>query len=235
MTNLPTQLRANCPLFRLAIPGSHDSMMYKMDSNKGTTPEVPAYVSWLLAMAPGWVENWVVTQQGDVTEQLMNGIRYFDFRVCLHEEEFMFCHGVFSGESLQPLRDIKAFLDDHPKEVVILDFQHIYRCSPEDHDTYCMTLLDIFEGTVYPCSENMLATCTLDEMANKHQQVIIIYRDENASTAFWVDQLDTPWPNTTDIGTLRRFLDENVEERMEGHGYVTQCVLTPTVEFIVAK
>lgn len=237
MAVLDPRLRSACPLIRLAIPGSHDSMMYKMMENSPVTPEAPEFLELLVKLAPGRVRDWVVTQAGDATEQLMHGIRYFDIRACLQGDEFMLCHGVFSGQTTEPLKQIKLFLEAHPLEVVILDFQHVYRCSPEDHQRYCDELLGIFGDLVYPRKGNTMANCTLQEMADKRKRVILIYRDyRDADGLFWTaNDFRTPWPNTISIAGLEKFLEANVKQRSKSTGHVTQCVLTPDGKFILEK
>lgn len=238
MTYLNPQLRANCPLIRLAIPGSHDSMMYKMMKHSPCTPEAPEFLDWLVKVYPSSVQSWVLTQSGDATEQLMNGIRYFDIRACLQGDAFMLCHGVLSGESTQPLKDIRTFLDDHPLEVVILDFQHVYRCRIDDHSRYFEELKEIFGDLIYPKKGNdLLSNTTLKELEEKGKQVIIIYRDyHDEEDLFWTGgDFRTPWPNTTSIKEMQSFLERTVEERSKYAGHVTQCVLTPDGKFIAKK
>ena len=235
--HLDPSLREHCPLIRLAIPGSHDSMMYKMQKKSPITPEAPEFVAWLLRVYPNSVRDWVVTQGGDVTEQLKNGIRYFDVRVCRQGDEFMLCHGVFSGESLGPLREIRQFLDTHPSEVVIVDFQHVYRCESCDHKRYCQELIQIFGEKIYTRSGNDLKTCTLAEMQEKGKQVILIYRDyADDDEVFWMgSDFRTPWPNTTKVKELVEKLEKGVARRPQNSGYVAQCVLTPVPKFIMQK
>lgn len=237
MGQLDPGLRSTCPLIRLAIPGSHDSMMYKMLKNSPVTPEAPEFLNWLVKFAPNSIKHWVVTQAADATRQLENGIRYFDIRACKQGEEFMLCHGVFSGESIQPLKDILKFLDEHRQEVVVLDFQHVYRCEPEDHRKYCEELISLFGERIYPRKGNELAECTLQKMTERGQQVMVVYRDyRDEGELFWTEQdLRTPWPNTTNINDLVAFIDERVQERRKDAGQVTQCVLTPDGPFIAEK
>lgn len=208
-----------------------------MMSHSPLTPEAPGFLEWLLKVYPDSVKHWVVTQSGDATEQLMNGIRYFDIRVCLQDKEFMLCHGVFSGESIQPLKDINKFLDAHPLEMVILDFQHVYRCQPEDHQRYCQQLVEIFGSKIYSRKGNVLSKCTLRELEKKGKQVILIYRDYlDQDGHFWTgNDFRTPWPNTTNLKELVTFLEENVVKRNKLTGHVTQCVLTPDGKFITEK
>lgn len=85
--------------------------------------------------------KWSVTQETNLTTQLQSGIRYFDFRVALKHDTcngfwsnssadiypcFYIVHGQYANRVDYELEVIKNFLIDHPKEVVIIDFQHFH-------------------------------------------------------------------------------------------------------------
>lgn len=87
-------------LKRVVIPGAHDA---------GT-----AGISYL------------AQTQDRTTEQLLAcGTRYFDLRVSAAETELKIYHGPFRGMTLASvLNAFKTFLQQHPSETLILDFQH---------------------------------------------------------------------------------------------------------------
>lgn len=45
----------------------------------------------------------------------------------------------------------------------------------------------------------------------------------------------TPWPDQISCRRLQDYLDAALQERPDGAGYVTQCVLTPPVHFILTR
>lgn len=96
-----TLLDDRAPLAAVALPGAHDA---------GT-----AGMSWLGE-----------TQRLSVRDQLLCGTRYLDLRVELSPQGTpRIFHGPLPGVPLAPLlRDIRAFLNRHPSEVLVLDFQH---------------------------------------------------------------------------------------------------------------
>lgn len=85
----------------LSIPGTHDSTAYR--------------TIFLHSAA----KPWAVTQSKDITQQLNDGIRYFDFRT---REDFKMYHGsVQVGTNLiSHLNEITNFLKLHPREFIIL-------------------------------------------------------------------------------------------------------------------
>lgn len=237
MRNLPPPIR-DMPLFNIAIPGSHNAMMYSVLKNSPAAPDAPKALAFVNRVFPTCVQNWLLTQQYTIRQQLEHGIRYFDIRTNRREDgRFMFCHGLYACEDLQPLEEINSFLNSHPKEVVILDFQHVYNCDREEHQKYCNLIISIFGKKILPRINTDLAQCSLESMTRKGQQVIVVYRrfcDEERQ--FWCsNHFPTPWPNTMSRMRLKEVLDFNIQLRDMDNGFVTQCVLTPTVKYILMQ
>ncbi len=93
-------VRDDAPLRRMAIPGAHDA----------ATAGMPWYAR---------------TQDADTATLLAHGVRYLDLRVALHEGRAVIFHGPSRGVKLDTvLQAVSAFLDAHPAECVLLDFQH---------------------------------------------------------------------------------------------------------------
>ncbi len=93
-------VRDDAPLRRMAIPGAHDA----------ATAGMPWYSC---------------TQNADTAALLANGVRYLDLRVALQEGRAVIFHGPSRGVKLDAvLQAAAAFLDAHPSECVLLDFQH---------------------------------------------------------------------------------------------------------------
>merc|ERR1712226_1233509 len=84
MTNLPNTLH-DVPLNQLAIPGSHDSGAYWLNTDLPIAPDEPRLISFLGRCAKGVVRRWSLTQNLNITNQLQNGIRYFDMRTVYKE------------------------------------------------------------------------------------------------------------------------------------------------------
>jgi len=63
--------------------------------------------------------------------------------------------------------------------------------------------------------------------------VIIIYR-HSQDDIFWPSSYwPTPWPQTTSYKKLIEFLECGLKKRKQNAGYVTQCLFTPDVKFIM--
>lgn len=99
-------------LAQLAIPGSHDSGMYR----------------------GGVIETLGRTQDLSIYGQLANGIRYFDLRPKWKDGKFYMHHGPIQGPSLQEiLDDVKRFFSEGRRELAILKLSHY---EDFDNDRY---------------------------------------------------------------------------------------------------
>ena len=93
-------VRDDAPLRRIAIPGAHDA----------GTAGMPWYSR---------------TQDADTATLLADGVRYLDLRVALEDGKLRIFHGPSTGMELEGiLQAVAAFLNAHPAECVLLDFQH---------------------------------------------------------------------------------------------------------------
>lgn len=64
--------------------------------------------------------------------------------------------------------------------------------------------------------------------------MIIIYRHNIQDDRFWPSSYwPTPWPQTTSYKYLIQFLESGLKQRKQNAGYVTQCLFTPDVKFIM--
>lgn len=90
----------DAPLKSVATPGAHDA------GTKG-------------------LPYFAATQDRTVPELLECGTRYFDLRVSHSGDRLRIYHGPSKGVELADVLDgVKEFLQSHPSEAVILDFQH---------------------------------------------------------------------------------------------------------------
>jgi len=67
-----------------------------------------------------------------------------------------------------------------------------------------------------------------------YMQVIIIYRHNIQDDIFWPSSdWPTPWPETTSYKKLIQFLEAGLKQRKPNTGYVTQCLFTPNLKYIL--
>ena len=92
----------------IIMPGSHDAGSYGMV----------------------WLGE---TQHLTIDQQLEIGTRYFDLRVNKLEDDYVIFHSIINGTRFLPiLESIKSFIETHPTETLLLDFQDFEGNSQED-------------------------------------------------------------------------------------------------------
>lgn len=141
-------LLRSLPLNNLAIPGTHDSCTSEIHSRSKVSSDSPAlqFLSFLTPVAGYFVARWSKCQEKHVKQQLIEGIRYFDIRVDFHAESktFYTAHGLVSSPLIDILSSFAEFIEYHPSELIVLDFNHFYGMQePSSHVALCKLILSI--------------------------------------------------------------------------------------------
>lgn len=154
----------------------------------------------------------------------------------LKSHDFYFVHGLFCEEIEGPLRQICDYLDANPNEFIIFDCQHFYNFDNGDYDRLQNLLRKIFAHRFYTRSDGPLHELTLSRANALKRQLLVVYRYALVPNDFWPsDSWPTPWPNQIKVHKLKTYLDAMLAQRLPDVGYVSQCVLTPPVGFIVPR
>lgn len=242
MATLPESIHS-IPLTNLAIPGSHDSFSFYIDEASPVGPEQPEtvqnFVSVFGTVAKKLMRKWLATQTMNFTGQLGAGIRYFDLRISTKprdpDNELYFAHGLFSAKVNEGLEEINAFLTDHRKEVVFLDFNHFYGMQKYHHEKLVQMLKDIYGNKM--CPAIFAQEVSLKYLWEKDYQVLVFYHSPVALEVpfLWPGQMmPAPWANTTDPEKLIQFLQASItERRKKGSFFISQVVLTPKASTVV--
>ena len=229
-------------IFEIAIPGSHDSCTYSITDQSGFSPDAPAFVDYIKnipgisAIVKKVVADWAITQGRTVTEQLNDGIRYFDLRTCLNtdDDNMYIVHAMYGMNVFDVIDEISAFTKANTEEIVLLDFNHFYEMTNSSHDQLYNKLVSAFGDTMIPQS-----SCLTDTIGDfwKNQQNVIVFYDEADMAAKHSDlcsenQIDSPWPNVTTADALKSALEANLKAKPNGIVYVTQGIITEDGEII---
>jgi hypothetical protein len=247
---------ANQALNRLLIPGTHDSGSYAINSQSkfslcsdGALPEWLEKLSDTLpvSIVRAISANWAKTQPLSIGQQLEQGIRYLDLRVCYSdstshsgEKTFYLCHSLLGSHLSQVLNDIAQFAKKHPSEIILADLNHLYGVhSPEDQNALSQMIYQSLAP--YLVSNQLTAKNSLQEIRASGRNVILLFdAGQTASDPklqafaqhfFWPQsRIQSPWPNTTEINKLKKDLDgeadHNATTPPQGL-FVYQAILTP--------
>lgn len=220
------------------VLGSHDSFSYTITPHSKLGPDASRLVKYLNRLLGPvmrrFVYKWSITQTCNIQTQLHLGIRYFDLRMATkpNDNNFYTVHALYGDPVMKELVNIKEFLVTHTKEILVLDFQHFYNFSEADHNQLSSVLKLLFHNMICPYYYP-IEKLNLDTMRANNWQVIIIYR-HSQDDIFWPSSYwPTPWPQTTSYKKLIEFLECGLKKRKQNAGYVTQCLFTPDVKFIM--
>nr|CDS33905.1 Phospholipase C [Hymenolepis microstoma] len=245
MSHLPEKA-TNISLCHIAIPGTHNSGTYSIKESSAISPDMNLDIltSFFSIFFNIKFNKWSVTQRTNLTTQLQSGIRYFDFRVALKREGckgiqskssvetypcFYIVHGQYANRVNVELEEIKGYLVDHPKEVVVIDFQHFHKFDDTANGVF---------------AEMVKKIPSLAELWSRKKQAIVIghkktlpTEEEGVSLIWPRSAISQPWPNTRNPKTLKKYLSKAYESWMNkigtGNFFVFQGILSPNIEFII--
>ena len=85
----------NLTIKEICLPGSHNSFSYNCNTKMKPAQEFSSFPKFLNNLLKSWSE----TQTLSITEQLEQGIRYFDLRIEKHENTIYTVHGLFCDKA----------------------------------------------------------------------------------------------------------------------------------------
>jgi hypothetical protein len=247
-------------LCNLAIPGTHDSGSYGIPDNSQIDDEpgqpISGFWKWLynnvdVNEAKYIFKAWSQTTDYTIRKQLDAGIRYLDLRVIKKDGDYYFCHTLLSAKVDDCIRDVAEFIQANPKEIVILDFNHIYGTDATDLGL-CNKLTKTFGSKIAPNSMN--AKNSVGDFWNGGYQVIILWQDrepiDTMGVPFWKhvgedwqdnnddynlrpeNQIHARWIREQNAMGLKKEVFRDLQARLNHNElsdklYVTQCLISP--------
>ncbi len=198
-------------LREIVLPGSHDSGSREWQ---------------------GWgADHLTETQNYTIAQQLNYGIRYFDFRATYNsgDNAWIFSHGGWDMEDkiFPALDDIKTFLANHSKEIVIINFQHFPELSDDDDQNHLADLrsklMSTLGGSMLPSSRGVHTS--LQSMWDDNLRAVVIMNgsvystfSSSERTLLWQsNSIISPWPDEEDEEEAIRYLDNKIETMNEGY------------------
>ena len=226
------------PLRQIIIPGTHDTGTDQMTSGSGKASTLEG----IMKIAPkGAVVAWSKTQDRSMGQQLQDGIRYFDMRVENTPAGWMTYHGLLSNRLTDMLEELAVFLDNHPREIVLLDFQSLVNFNNDVTD-----LVSYFEA--HPVFSRRVAPwgdfnpqVRLGDLWNADKNIILLFDQRRVrlpdgnygdSSLVWPRTLQNPWSNTRHTAKVEEDLLNGIRQRPDDIFYVSQAVLTPDANVV---
>ncbi|XP_069748055.1 PI-PLC X domain-containing protein 1-like isoform X2 [Narcine bancroftii] len=238
MSDLPEKLWDTI-LCNLAIPGSHDSMTYCLDLNSPIKPsdKILSYLDRVIpCITRSEIYRWSKTQESCITQQLEEGIRYFDLRIA-HKpndktEHLYFVHAIYTTVTVQEaLKEFEEWLETHPKEVVILACR-FFEGMNKQHYWLIQKIENIFGSKL--CPKTSIEQVTLRKLWELGYQVILSYDNiiENEYPKLWPG-IPYWWANTYNPKLLIQYLETQKQNGRPDDFFVAGLNLTEDWLYIV--
>ncbi|XP_026854653.1 PI-PLC X domain-containing protein 1 isoform X1 [Electrophorus electricus] len=239
MAHLPDALW-DIPLSNLSIPGSHNAITYCLDKNDHspvdlTQPDMLKKLDkYMKPLIRPFVYKWAITQESSVREQLDCGVRYCDLRIAHRpndsSSDLYFYHGVYTTITVETvLKEITAWLDVHPKEIVVLSFSHFLGLSQDLHALLISTIKSVFNSRLCPKMELV----TLRNLWSLGYQVIVSYEHNvaNCHRELWF-HIPYWWANKCKAEELIEEFEHRKQLGRPGGFFVTGINLTEDLKYI---
>ena len=220
-------------LNQIIIPGSHDSATDQM-----TKRSPYARFNKLHRISQELVYMWAKCQHHTIYEQLMDGIRYLDLRIENHQSGWKTFHGLISNCLLNVLDQVGRFASNHPREIIIVDFQHLVNFSFGDHINLMEYIIKHPQLGQRLAGNHLGADGSMQDYWNMDKNVILFYNEgfKHFSHLYWsrCNWIENPWYNTPKKSVLRDSLTRGIKERKQHKFHVSQLILTPDAFKVVS-
>jgi len=222
-----------------AIESSLPKKDHRIKFSKERAVSRTCYNLWVgQTFAKGMCRSWSQCQSQSITQQLLDGARYLDLRVIRTSGmNFEVCHIISYGKLMPLLKEIKTFIHDHPKELVFLDFQKIYKCNGQQLRSFAKIIWKIFENDLVSPNEFSFNS-KLQDIWKENKKIIIFFGNRSTTPEyFWnCSKVRNPWFNKNNVSELRPAIADELKCG-KSHGlvlWVIQAILTPGLANIVS-
>jgi len=189
---------------------------------------------WLgKTVVKGICRSWSQCQSYSITQQLMDGVRYLDFRVIRTGSNFEVCHSITYGALMPLLDEVKTFIHDNPKELVFLHFQKIFNCDKKQMDYLAQEVILRFQNDIVSPKKFSLYS-KLQDIWDRKKKIIIFFGDTPTAQSFsdylWDDsKVRNPWFNKSINDELHQAIANEMVagKNCENSLWVIQAILTP--------
>jgi len=227
MGELPQELK-QIDIRKILLPGTHDSAAYQVEFQH-SLPQF-SKIQKLVCFLPfvgKIIAGWTITQDMNLHDQLMDGIRYFDLRISYHTQEkrFYLTHTFTCVPLEEVLQQMRTFMDYHPGEVIIIssvcDWEDRQDMQDLEREKEMVQLFEHhFKNLLVPptLSKEDPEAMTLENLV-KNDYRIFFYYDSLAGhigelPEVWNGQnIKSPgWSNTSDVTTTLEGLNNGVNK-----------------------
>jgi hypothetical protein len=227
----------------IILPGTHASATYALEHTIAPKQAISHKLNQLKWFGVGYAVTgftklWSKTQNRSILQQLEDGYRYLDLRVVYRDDKKAYykVHGLYGSSLDAVLKQIKTFIDQHPKEILIIqvgDLSHM----PDDvqaHQNVIGQIKATLGSKLIPKADGLQVP--IKNYWAQEKQIILIYDREDQThqhTDIWGrSSIQSHWANVTTTPELKAFLDRMLVSSSPHSLYVVQALLTPNADTI---
>jgi hypothetical protein len=138
---------------------------------------------------------------------------------------------------VEVVAEINDFMSANPKELVILDFNHLYGMDDDAQHKQLVDAVLAALGDKVADGRQVNAASTVGEYWAKGYQAVILYCGRSILPDYpgllWGQKhISSPWPNVNEPDELKTKLEDKIAAHDKGRFFVAQGILTPDTELI---
>ncbi|MBN2653168.1 MAG: hypothetical protein JXR63_12385 [Spirochaetales bacterium] len=212
-------------LTQIIIPGTHDSATFNMNEDSEYATDYDMVKSKQIVLA------WSKTQSfgSTISKQLSDGIRYFDLRIEKNQDGYFSFHGLRDTNFNEIANDFDTFSQNHPDEIIIIDFQALEMSDNEAKDLELFIEENTQILTRAANLQELPPNSTIRSFRDAGKNIIILWDklSENPLFNYRPYYISSPWANSPSGDEVKNFLLANTHSIDNSKFYVHQLVVTP--------
>ena len=154
---------------------------------------------------------------------------------------FRFCHALYGQKIQHDLEDIAQFASNHPEEVLLLDFNHLYGFENEEKfTTFIDLIVSFFPGKIWSSEDTektSFESVSISEILARNKQILLFSKqlfDRKFSFIFPTKALRSYWPNKNKKSSVNQFNLITLQSKLDSQMSVIQCIMTPRLENVIS-
>ena len=222
---------------------------YEMAEFLRKLPNLAIFNNFRTLMKKIW-RAWMPKQMLGIYPQLEAGSRYFDIRITKYRSAFYGEHGLYTRQFKKYLKDMKAYMDEHPTEVIILHFHQLDQLERGDKRRLVTVLFQVFGAKMSRATD--LQNVTLKSLWDAKKQVMVFFpsadmpviRNHIFAGLIWSDDhLHMTLPKKQTVPDMVEYLegiypdivDSKNKKKNSDKMYVTKAVLSPDMTMVFGE
>jgi len=196
------------PLNKWLLPGTHDSGATNLTTTLAPDITGSSFLNDLIKFAEmigipidKIITPWATSQLNDIAGQALNGIRYFDMRLCWVDDGWHSYHFEVGGLIFDMIRDVADFLRQHKTEVAIMELQ-LYEPSDkgptvEAKQQVVDFILSELRDVIYPYTGSF--NMSYNQLLDANYRLMLTVDDSYMLDASRVDGRQWLWPGARSV------------------------------------